>query len=113
MIINPTPVGRLENYTEKLTVTTGEIDLSVGNVFSITLSTATTFSIINAVDNVAHSFTLIITQPAEVKTMVFPTSVKWRGGALPDMTAVSKTYVLTFMTIDGGSNWLGMFGGDF
>jgi hypothetical protein len=29
------------------------------------------------------------------------------------MTTASKTYVLTFMTIDGGTNWLGMFGGEF
>ena len=29
------------------------------------------------------------------------------------MITTNKTYVLTFVTVDGGTNWLGMFGGEF
>ena len=48
-----------------------------------------------------------------VRTLTFPASVKWQGGDIPDMSTASKTYVLTFMSVDGGTTWLGMFGGEF
>ena len=110
----PKSNGVLEDYTEKLTtLASGAIDLTTGNVFTHTLSGNTTYSITNAVSGVAHSFTLIITQTSTVSTLTFPTSVKWQGGEIPDMSTASKTYVLTFMTVDGGTTWLGMFGGEF
>ena len=110
----PISGGVLENYREKLTtLASGTINLNTGNVFTHTLSGNTTYSITNAVNGQAHSFTLIITQTATVRTLTFPASVKWQGGEIPDMTTASKTYVLTFMTVDGGTNWLGMFGGEF
>ena len=109
----PKSGGILENYTEKIVVTTGGINLSLGNVFTQTLSANTTYSITNAISGKAHSFTLIITQPSTAVTLTFPASVKWQGGEIPDMTTISKTYVLTFVTINGGTTWLGMFGGEF
>ena len=112
----PISGGVLENYREKLATLSGTstaINLSLGNVFTHTLSGNTTYSITNAVSGQAHSFTLIITQTATVRTLTFPASVKWQGGEIPDMTTASKTYVLTFVSVDGGSNWLGMFGGEF
>ena len=110
----PISGGVLVNYTEKLiTLASGAIDLNTGNVFTHTLSGDTTYSITNAVNGVAHSFTLIITQISTVRTLIFPSSVKWQKGEIPDLSIASKTYVLTFMTIDGGTNWLGMFGGEF
>jgi len=105
--------GTLENYTEKIVATTGVIDLSLGNVFTQTLSANTTYSITNAISGKAHSFTLIITQPSTAVTLTFPASIKWQDSTIPDLTTASKTYVLTFVTIDGGTTWLGMFGGEF
>ncbi|HZK00297.1 MAG TPA: hypothetical protein VFC79_09825 [Tissierellaceae bacterium] len=112
----PISGGVLENYREKLTTlsgTTTTIDLSLGNVFTHTLSGNTTYTISNAVSGQAHSFTLIINQSTTVSTLTFPSSVKWQGGEIPDMSTENKTYVLTFVTIDGGTTWLGMFGGEF
>jgi hypothetical protein len=112
----PISNGVLENYREKLVTLSGTstaINLSLGNVFTHTLSGNTTYSITNAVSGQAHSFTLIINQTATVRTLTFPSSVKWQGGEIPDMSTASKTYVLTFMTVDGGTTWLGMFGGEF
>ncbi len=103
----------LETYTEKIQATTGIINLSLANVFTDTPSASRTYSITNAKSGVAHSFTLIITMGATVETLTFPASVKWQGGEIPDMTTASKTYVLTFVTVDGGTTWLGMFGGEF
>ena len=112
----PISGGVLENYREKLVTLSGTstaINLSLGNVFTHSLTGNTTYSITNAVSGQAHSFTLIINQTATVRTLTFPASVKWQGGEIPDLTTASKTYVLTFMSVDGGTNWLGMFGGEF
>ena len=112
----PISGGVLENYREKLTTVSasgGSIDLSLGNVFVHTPSGNRTYSITNAVNGQAHSFTLIINMGSTVRTLTFPSSIKWQGGEIPDLSTASKTYVLTFMTIDGGTTWLGMFGGEF
>ena len=112
----PISGGVLENYREKLTTVSasgGSINLSLGNVFQHTPSGNRTYSITNAISGQAHSFTLIINMGSTVRTLTFPASVKWQGGKIPDLTTKSKTYVLTFMTVNGGTNWLGMFGGEF
>lgn len=112
----PISGGVLENYREKLVTlsgTTTAINLNLGNVFTHTLSGNTTYSITNAISGQAHSFTLIVTQTATVRTITFPASVKWQGGEIPDMSETNKTYVLTFLSINGGTTWLGMFGGEF
>ena len=104
----------LETYTEKVQATTGVINLSLANVFTDTPSASRTYSITNAKSGVAHSFTFIITMGATtVHTLTFPNSVKWQGGEIPDMSTANKTYVLTFMTVDGGATWLGMSSGKF
>jgi len=112
----PISGGVLENYREKLVTLSGTstaINLSLGNVFTHTLTGNTTYSITNAVNGQAHSFTLIINMGSTVRTLTFPASIKWQGGEIPDMSETNKTYVLTFVSVDGGSNWLGMFGGEF
>ena len=112
----PISGGILENYREKLVALSGTstaINLSLGNVFTHSLTGNTTYTITNAVNGQAHSFTLLITQTATVRTLTFPASVKWQGGEIPDMTTANKTYLITFLTINGGLNWLGMFGGEF
>jgi hypothetical protein len=112
----PISGGVLENYREKLVALSGTstaINLSLGNVFTHSLTGNTTYSITNAVSGQAHSFTLMITQTATVRTITFPAGVKWQGGEIPDMSTANKTYVLTFVSVNGGTTWLGMFGGEF
>ena len=112
----PISNGVLENYREKLVTLSGtatEINLSLGNVFTHTLSGATTYTITNAVSGQAHSFTLIIIQPATAVTVAFPASVKWRDGEIPDLSNANKIYLLTFLSVNGGTTWLGVFGGMF
>ena len=102
----------LQDYTESMHETSGAIDLSRGNVFVDTPTANRTYSITGAKSNVAHSFTLQINMTT-ARTLSFPNSVKWQGGEIPDLTEPNKTYVITFMTTDGGSTWLGMSGGAF
>lgn len=114
-ILMPLSNGVLESYREKLVTLSGTapaINLNNGNVFTHTLSGNTTYSITNA-QSQAHSFTLIITQTSTVRTITFPSSVKWQDGEIPDLSGASKTYILTFLSVDGGTTWLGMFGGEF
>lgn len=112
----PISNGVLENYREKLTTVSasaGSINLSLGNAFVHTPSGNITYSITDAINGQAHSFTLIIHMGSTIRTLTFPATVKWQGGEIPDMSTANKTYVLTFLTINGGINWLGMFGGEF
>ena len=80
----PISGGVLENYREKLVTLSGTsttINLSLGNVFTHTLSGNTTYSITNAVNSQAHSFTLIINTGSAVRTLIFPCKCKmarWR-----------------------------------
>lgn len=106
----------LENYREKLVTLSGltpNVDLSLANVFKLTLEGATTLSISNPSIDVSQSLTLIITQPSTAYSVSFPPNVKWMNGTIPDLSAVSKTYYLLFDTIDGGVTWHGRFGGMF
>ena len=104
--------GTINNYVETLTTTTGAINLNSGNVFYRNATANTTFSITNAKAG-AHSFTLIITMGATVRTLTFPASVIWQDGEMPEMTKANKAYILTFMTINSGTTWFGMGGGSF
>jgi len=79
-----------------------------GNVHSMTISTnevTLTFTNVVASDE-AQVLTLIIVNAAS-QTLNFPTSVDWRGGSAPTLTA-SGTDILTFITIDGGTIWHGI-----
>ena len=116
----PISGGVLENYREKLITVSpvyGTINLPLGNVFQHTPNVNTTYTIYDTTAGKelgqGQSFTLIINQPASAKTLTFPASVKWRGGETPDLSNANKTYVLTFMSVDGGTTWLGMFEGEF
>lgn len=105
----------IKQYQESIAIvnaSNGIVDLNEGNVFIHNPSGNRTYAFNNTKNN-AHSFTLMINMGSVVRTLTFPASVKWQGGEIPDMSEVNKTYVLTFMTIDGGTTWLGMFGGEF
>ncbi len=109
----PMPIsgGVLENYREKLvTLTDSTIDLSMGNNFTHAPAAATAYNITNAGAG-AHSFTLIVTQPATAVTLTFPASVDWGDDGIPDMTTGGKTYILTFISTNVGITWFGRGGG--
>ena len=112
----PLKGGKLETYTEKYIILYGTnttLDLAQSNNFTHDLSGNTSYTIAGTKTSAVHSFTLILTQPATAVTVSFPVSVKWQNGEMPDMSTDKATYVLTFLTVDGGTTWLGMFGGEF
>lgn len=83
------------------------IDLSAGNVFTKTISGATTLTVSNTpTTGNAASFLLELTNAGSAAITWF-SGVKWAGGTAPTLTA-SGVDVLGFYSHDGGTTWRGM-----
>jgi len=87
------------------------IDITLGNVVTGTVDTSeTTFTFSNPpASGTAGSFTLILTNGGS-QTVNWPAAVDWAGGTAPSLTA-SGVDVITFLTTDGGTTWLGFAAG--
>jgi len=111
--------AELKNYSETLTTantsTAYTIDLTNGNVFDLTLTGNCTFTFSSPpVSGKAGSFTLILTQDGTgSRTVTWPAAVDWAGGTAPTLTTTATTGVdvITFVTVDGGTTWLGFLAG--
>lgn len=96
----------------KVAVAAADIDLSLGNWFTKTITAATTFTASNvpATGTVA-SFILELTNGGAFTiswSASFGTNViDWAGGTQPTLTAAGKD-VLGFYTYDGGATWIGL-----
>ena len=102
-----------ETKTALSAAATVDIDLTTGNVFTITPDQNTTFTFSNP-SATGHScaFTLIWTQDGSDRTIAWPASVDWPGGTVPDVTSGSaKIDVYTFFTLDAGTIWYGFQAG--
>ena len=79
------------------------IDCSVGNYFTKTISTNSTFTFSNAPAG-SYAFTLELTVSGG--SVTYPSSVKWALDTAPVLTS-GKTSLLVFVTDDGGARWRG------
>jgi len=88
-------------------------DLTTGNVFTLTADQDTTFVFSNPSDTGSScAFTLIWTQDSSDRTITWPATVDWAGGAAPDVTSgAAKIDVYTFFTLDAGTIWYGFQAG--
>ncbi len=87
-------------------------NLEDGNIHTITLNAATTFTFSNPpASGKAGSLTLIINQGTTAYAVTWPSSVDWSGGSAPNLSKVSTDYVLTFLTFDAGTTWRGWLSG--
>ena len=91
------------------------IDLAVANTFDVSLTeNVTSLVISNAhADASTQSFTMVLAQDATgSRTFAFPASIKWAGGTVPTLSsAANEIDLLTFITTDNGTTWLGMLAG--
>lgn len=101
--------GYVESISN-LTGTTLNLNTDSFNVFKATLTGNSNVSF-TVTEEGCKTITLFLTQGATAYTVNFPASVKWNGGTVPDMTEVNKDYVLTFVTLDSGTTWLGSLAG--
>lgn len=111
--------GTLKNYKEiytSPTISTGQLtlDLSNGNVFNVSLNAAITIMTISNIpsSSFAANFTLIFTADGTARGVVWTPSIKWPSGTAPTLTSTNgKRDAFTFVTLDGGTTWLGFVGG--
>lgn len=106
---SPTNTGSIYNNgsarSNIVAVAALNIDCSLGNYFTKTISTNSTFTFSNAPASLAYAFTLEVTHSSGV--ISWPASVQWAGGLAPTLTS-GKTHLIVFVTDDGGSRWRGV-----
>lgn len=109
----------LKDYGEEVATdsdsgATHTIDLTTGNVHDLTLTANCTLTFSNpTASGDACSFTLILRQDGTgSRTVTWPASVDWPAATAPTLsTAAAAVDVLTFVTVDGGTTWLGFVAG--
>ena len=86
---------------------TRTVDLTLGNVVTLTVATSTNDIVINnpTASGDACSLTIIMTNGGS-QTVNWPASVDWAGGSAPSLTA-SGVDVVELVTTDGGTTWYG------
>ena len=96
-------------YQYSTSQATQTLDLSTGNTFSFTPSSATTVSFTNPpASGTAIGFTLEVINTGGY-TLIWPSSVKWHEATTPTATATKEVY--TFTTTDGGTTYYGKLAG--
>lgn len=91
----------------RVAMAVNNIDLALGNVFTKTISGATTLTVSNVpATGTAASFILDLTNGGSA-AITWWSGVKWAGGTVPTMTAAGRD-VLGFFTHDGGTTWTGL-----
>jgi hypothetical protein len=84
------------------------LNLANGNVFNVTLTGNATFTFSGATSGKACSFGLYLRQDGTgSRSVTWPSSVRWSGGAPTLTTSASAVDILVFETLDGGTNWYG------
>lgn len=97
--------------TATVSTLTYNIDLSLSNVFNLTLSSNTVFTFTNPpASGVLRPVTVILTQDATGGRTSSFNNVRYTDGTAPQLTTTANAVdVLTFFTINGGSWYFGTF----
>ena len=82
-----------------------DVDCSLGNYFTKTITASTTFTFSNVPSGVEYSFTMEVTLNGS-NSIGWPTSVKWNADTAPTLTD-GKTQLFMFLTSNGGTRWRG------
>jgi hypothetical protein len=108
-------VGSIHENISVANVTGAQaINVNPQNYFAFTLTGNTTFSFSGVPSTgVALAVTVELIQGgAGSYTVTWPGTIKWAGGVAPTLTTtVGKTDVITLVTRDGGTSWLGFVAG--
>lgn len=100
-LTTPTSTGTKET---RAVISASNIDCATGNVFTKTISGATTFTVSNVpASGNAYSMTLVITNGGSAVVTWF-SGIKWPGGTAPTLTTSGRDRVFV-MTEDGGTTW--------
>lgn len=106
----------LKDYAESMTAVTGvsgalAVDLENGNTVDVTLTgDVTSFTISNPpATGQLGGLTVIVRSGGSARTFAWGSSVKWAGGTAPTLSTGND--VITLITVDGGTVWLGFVSG--
>jgi hypothetical protein len=109
-----------DSYNESYNAVTSSanattVDCETGNVFSHTLTEATTFTFSNPpASGTAYAFSLRIVQDAGASgfAVTWPAVVDWPSATAPTLTATASAVDwFVFSTVDGGTTWYGFTSG--
>jgi hypothetical protein len=108
---------KFQAYTETCTTvgtvsgTTYNIDLSLSNIFDITLGNNVTFTFTNPpTSGIAKNCTIILRQDATGSRLATFTNAKYTDGTAPILsTGANQIDVLTFFTVNAGAFWFGTY----
>lgn len=107
----------VQGYTERSAAVsssgTATLDLSTGRLFAVTLTANTTIAFSNVPPAGVTSCTVELIQDATgSRTVTWPASVTWAGGAAPTISSAANAVdVVTLYTRDGGTTWRGFMAG--
>jgi hypothetical protein len=108
-------IRTLSEATVTPTINAGElgIDLNSGTVFNVSLNANITSLSISGVQTTgASSFTIIFSMDGTPRSITWGASILWPGGLPPVLTSTNgKKDVFSFVTTNGGSNWIAFVGG--
>jgi hypothetical protein len=91
----------------RVAMAASNIDLSLANYFTTTITTTTTLTVSNVpATNTAASFILDLTNGGS-STITWWSGVTWAGGTAPTLTSAGRD-TLGFFTYDGGTTWTGL-----
>ncbi len=83
-------------------ISASNIDCSLGNYFTDTISGSKTYTVSNVPSNRVYSFTLEVNHTSG--TITWFSGVEWPNGTAPTLTT-GKTHLFMFVTDNNGSRW--------
>jgi hypothetical protein len=107
-------VFKLSEISSSATIASSTLTLNLtgSSVFYVSLNSAITTLTISNVPAGSSALTLIFTADGTARSVTWGTAVTWSGGTAPTLTSTAnKQDVFTFLTLNGGTNWLGFTGG--
>lgn len=118
LLTGGTITGKMSGYSETLTTVSNlgsayTINYSLSNNWNATLTTNCSLTFANPPAGLTASFTLFLVQGGSGSfTVSWPASVSWGSTGAPTLsTAAGATDVFTFVTVNGGTKWLGFMSG--
>lgn len=81
------------------------IDCSLGNFFTKTISGNSTFTVSNVPTSRAYAFTLELVHTSG--SITWFSGVQWANSNTPPSLTVNKVHLFVFVTDDGGTTWRG------
>src|SRR3990167_5229969 len=92
----------------RIDMQSGRIDNAVLKAYGETLVGGTS----GASSGTTCYFTLLLKQDGGSRTATWPSSVIWSGGSAPTLSTAGGGYdIVSFLTTDGGTNYIGFAGG--